>query len=197
MAITAATNDPLLQRILQFLQTLTPEESAALQALTQTREIRAGAFLLRSGQVCSDSFYLVSGVARKFTATSEKELTTEFFFAGDLAVSFASYTLQTPSKESIQALSDCTVQVTSHAGFEGAKRAFPKLLQLDLLMTEQYAAWLEERLLQLRTLDATQRYQRLLQQEPHIIQHVQLTHIASYLNVSLETLSRIRAKIGG
>ena len=63
------------------------------------------------------------------------------------------------------------------------------------MMTEYYAMWLEERLLQFHTLDARERYLQLVKEQPHFVQKVQLTHIASYLGVSLETLSRIRAKI--
>jgi hypothetical protein len=54
--------------------------------------------------------------------------------------------------------------------------------------------WLEDRLFQFHTMDATKRYQILLENHPHIIQNIPLTFIASYLGISLETLSRIRAK---
>ncbi len=67
-------------------------------------------------------------------------------------------------------------------------------MELDLLITELYTAWLEERLLEFQTLNATQRYEKMRQQTPHLIQQVQLTHLASYLGISLETLSRIRSK---
>ena len=67
-------------------------------------------------------------------------------------------------------------------------------LELDFLMTEYYALILEEKLFELSTQNATQRYEVLIKKSPHVVQQVQLTHIASYLNVSLETLSRIRAK---
>jgi hypothetical protein len=63
------------------------------------------------------------------------------------------------------------------------------------MMTEYYALWLEERLFQFHTLDATERYKLLLEKQPHFVQQIPLTYLASYLGVSLETLSRIRAKI--
>jgi len=62
-------------------------------------------------------------------------------------------------------------------------------------MTEYYVLWLEEKVFELHTQNATQRYETLLKKSPHIIQQVKLSQIASYLNISIETLSRIRAKI--
>ena len=63
------------------------------------------------------------------------------------------------------------------------------------MMTEYYAMWLEQRLFDFHTLDAAARYQKLLQKQPHIIKNIPLTIVASYLGISLETLSRIRARI--
>lgn len=68
-------------------------------------------------------------------------------------------------------------------------------MELDLMITEYHAMWLEERLFQFHSMDATQRYLLLLQDHPEFIRDIQLTHIASYLGVSLETVSRIRARI--
>nr|MCU0392988.1 Crp/Fnr family transcriptional regulator [Thermoflexibacter sp.] len=124
-----------------------------------------------------------------------KEITTEFFFKDELAVSFDSYTLQKPSREYIQALTDAVVNVTDYTKFQSLKSKHPSLQELDFLLTEYYALWLEEKVFELHTQNATQRYETLLKKSPHIVQQVQLTQIASYLNISLETLSRIRAKI--
>ena len=101
---------------------------------------------------------------------------------------------QKPSREFIQALTDTTISQTDFAAFQTAKQQFPKLATLDLMMTEYYAMWLEDRLFQFHTMDATSRYLKLIEDHPHIIQNIPLTFIASYLGISLETLSRIRAK---
>jgi CRP-like cAMP-binding protein len=112
-----------------------------------------------------------------------------------LATAFESYTLQQPSLESIQALTATVVNMTDYKAFQQLKKQSPQLQELDFLLTEYYALWLERKVAELHTLNATQRYALLLEKSPHVVQQVQLTHIASYLNVSLETLSRIRSKI--
>ncbi len=71
----------------------------------------------------------------------------------------------------------------------------PQFRELDFLMTEHFALQVENKMFELQTQNATDRYINLVAQSPHIVQHFPLTYIASYLNVSLETLSRIRGKI--
>jgi CRP-like cAMP-binding protein len=173
-----------LDKIDSYVKQLDSESLAALSQISTEKMLKKGDFLLRQNQICTKS-YLNDG----------KEITTELLFENDLAVSFKSYTLQKPSMEIIQAITDVKVSVTDYEAFQKAKKMYPKLLVLDLMMTEYYTIWLEERLFQFHTLSATERYSALITEHPHYLQSVPLTYIASYLGISLETLSRIRAKI--
>lgn len=184
-----------LTKINSFIDRLDKDTLSALKDISKTKIYRKGDFLLRQDEICRHSFTIDDGVLRKFYLNDGKEITTEFFFKNDLAISFDSYSLQKPSKEFIQALTHTTVYETDFTAFQNAKINFPKLVELDLFLTEYYAIWLENRLFEFHTLDATQRYLLLLKKQSHIIHNIPLTYIASYLGISLETLSRIRAKI--
>jgi CRP-like cAMP-binding protein len=184
-----------LAKIEKYLHALDEKAKTALEEVTSTKEYKKGSYLLQEGDVCKNSFLIQQGIARKFYAVEGKEITTEFFFENDIAVSLQSYTLQQPSHESIQAIEKCTLSVINYRAFQKVKREHSNLIQLDLMLTEYYAMWLEERLFLFHSLDATQRYQLLLKEQPHFIQFIPLAYIASYLGISLETLSRIRAKI--
>ncbi len=174
---------------------MSSDAKEALDNAGTTRRFKKGDFLLKQGEISRFSFLIEQGTLRKYYLKEDKEITTELLFPEDSAISFASYTLQQPSKEYIQAIEDVTTSVTEHRAFQKLKLKFPEFMQLDLMMTEYHAMWLEERLFQFHTLDATQRYLRLLKEQPKYVENIQLTHIASYLGISLETLSRIRAKI--
>lgn len=187
-------NDYLI-KINSFIEQLDSDTLSLLKEISKRKTYKKGDFLLRQDEVCRSSFSIEQGVVRKFYLNNDKEITTEFFFADEIAVSFDSYCQQKPSREFIQALTDTTVSQTDFNTFQNAKIKFPKLVEFDLLLTEYYAMWLEYRLFEFRTLDATQRYLLLLQEHSQVVQNIPLTHIASYLGVSLETLSRIRAKI--
>jgi CRP-like cAMP-binding protein len=184
-----------IDKITHLIENLDEDTLLSLEAVSKSKVFSKGDYLLKAESVCSKSYWVESGIIRKFYLHNDKEITTEFYFKDDLATSYDSYTLQKPSREYIQALTDTIVNVTDYEDFQNIKKAHPQLQELDFLMTEYYALWLEEKVFELHTQNATQRYQTLLKKSPHIIQQVQLMQIASYLNVSLETLSRIRAKL--
>jgi CRP-like cAMP-binding protein len=185
---------PYLQKINEFISKLDAETLSALASISIEKELKKGDYLLREDEVCRKSCLIEKGIARKYYLHNGKEITTELYFENDIAVSFESYCLQKPSNEFIQALTDISISQTDFIAFQEAKKKYPTLVILDLLMTEYYSMWLEDRLFQFHTMDTTSRYNKLINEHPHIVQNIPLTFIASYLGVSLETLSRIRAK---
>jgi CRP-like cAMP-binding protein len=72
---------------------------------------------------------------------------------------------------------------------------YHELERLLRIAYEKYYIRLEERFVNAQFKTATERYQNLLRQTPHIIERVPLGYIASYLGISQETLSRIRNRI--
>lgn len=178
----------------RFLGSLDGGTMEALEAISVSKSFKKGALLLKPGEVCQWSYQILDGIARKYYLNEEKQISTELYFEGDIAISFGSYALQNPSTEYIEALTEVKVSATNYYAFQEAKAKYPKLMELDIMLLEYYGLWIEERMLQLRTLSAKQRYNLILQQSPNILKHVPLGIVASYLGISLETLSRIRAK---
>jgi CRP-like cAMP-binding protein len=186
---------PYINKIYNYIDTLDTDTLTVLNSISTVKKYNKGELLLRQSEICNRSFLLIDGIARKYYLDNGKEITTELYFEKDLAVSFDSYALQKPSREIIEALTDVTVSVINYTSFQKAKASYPKLITLDLMFVEYYAMWVENRLFQFHTLTATERYLDILNKTPHIVQTIPLTIIASYLGISLETLSRIRAKI--
>lgn len=184
-----------IEKIRALISSFDQETLEALSKITVVEQFRKGEVLLHQGEICRKSRYIIHGVARKFFFSDKKEITTEFFFKDDLAVSFKSYIHQKPGKEIIECLTDVMVETVDYIAFETVKKQFPQLMEYDILMTELYTIWLEDRLFDFYALSAKERYESILKKSPEYFHHLKLTHIASYLGVSLETLSRIRAKI--
>ncbi len=184
-----------LDTIQQYINNLPHEVHQALNGASVIRHYKKGDLLLKQGEVCQRSFHLHSGIARKYYLNDGKEITTEIYFKNDLALSFESYVLQTPGHEYIEALSDLDASIMPFQAFRALRKKFPALMELDVMLSEYYAIWLEQRLFQFYTLDATLRYKAMLEKSPQLVQFIPLTILASYLGISLETLSRIRAKI--
>ncbi|MDX1905435.1 MAG: Crp/Fnr family transcriptional regulator [Bacteroidia bacterium] len=187
--------DACLMQISAAMQALPPEAAEALDAIAHTRHVAKGEYLLREGDICTAGYWVESGILRKYSLSpAGKEITSEICLPQDMALSLQSYTLQLPSREYIQAITDSSVSLIQHRDYEPLKQQFPALQALDMMLTEYYALWLEERLWQFHTLDATARYRLLVTRSPQVLREVPLTHIASFLGITLETLSRIRAK---
>jgi CRP-like cAMP-binding protein len=184
-----------VKKINRLIESFDEKTLSSLQDVCKLKTYKKGEFLLKSENICNNSFWVENGILRKFYLHNEKEITTEFYFKDDLAISFDSYTLQKPSREYIQAVTDTVVNAIDFNNFQTIKNRYPILQELDFLLTEYYALWLEEKVFELHTQNATQRYKTLLEKSPNIVQQIKVNQIASYLNVSIETLSRIRAKI--
>lgn len=184
-----------IDKINNYIKALDNETLTVLQSISSEKKYKKGDLLLRQNEICVKSYLVINGIARKYYINDGKEITTELYFENDLAVSFDSYTLQQPSREFIEALTDVTVSITHYQAFQDTKTKYPKLLALDLMLAEHYGMWVENRLFEFHTMTATERYLDILKKSPHIVQSIPLTVIASYLGISLETLSRIRAKI--
>ncbi len=184
-----------LPDFIEFLQTLDKAKADVIHSLCKEVVIKKGTYLLREGQTCSKSYLICSGVARKFFCYGDKEITTEIYLKGDVAFALESSVQQIPSAENIVAVTDIDALCIDDTAFVEAKKAHAWLVELDLVFIEQYTIQLERRLREQYTLNAAERYKRILDQSPALLQSVPLKIIASYLNVTVERLSRIRATV--
>ncbi len=187
--------NPYIKRIKDLSNNLNPDIHAELEGGFVNKQFAKGVYLLRPGQVCMAHLLIKDGVARKFYEHNEKEITTEVYFHDDVAVSLDSYIMRKPADVYIEALTDLEVTIIDYSRFHKVKEKYPEVMMLDKMFIEYYATWFEQRLREFQTMDASQRYLSLLKKDPRIVQQLPVTLIASYLNVSLETLSRIRSKL--
>lgn len=174
---------------------LTKDILDSIENYSETKRFEKGALLFRQDNVCKDLFWVNDGICRIYYLHDGKEITAEFFFPESFIVSTKSFVLSQPANEFAEALTDVEVIVMSRDNFNTLKAEHPELAPVELKLVELYAIWLENRIVEFQTQDATTRYRNLIKDNPHYIRQIPLTHIASYLGISLETLSRIRAKI--
>jgi CRP-like cAMP-binding protein len=151
-------------------------------------------YLLREGEYCKNINYIKSGIFRNFYLKEGTEVITSFAFPSDISTILRSVLLNEPSREYIQAITDCEIFSISVENYLGLKTKYPVIEKMDAKITQLYALMLEERIFSLKFHTAAQRYQLLLLREAQIVKHVPLTYIASYLGITLETLSRIRTQ---
>lgn len=140
-------------------------------------------------------YFLETGSLRGYYNLDGKEITHWFGFENDFITSFHSFITQQPAIESIQLLENSTLWSISKEALTGLYNQHHEIERLVRIVYEQYYIRLEERYVNAQFKTATERYEELLQQRPHIVERVSLGHIAAYLGISQETLSRIRSRL--
>lgn len=151
--------------------------------------------LLSPGETARRVYFVRSGFLRAyFIDDSGNECTTWFTGKGDLMISISSFFTQQPANEYIEVLQDCKLQSISWLELNAYYADFREANLVGRLITQRYFTLSEERAILLRTRSPEQRYDLLLRNHPEIEQQTTQQNIASFLNISRETLSRIRRK---
>lgn len=179
---------------LNNIQMLPPDLRLRLNELVVEESFPKKALLLKAGMVSHRIYFIKKGFVRAFYFKDSNAYTTWFMGEGEIIISVYSFFSRKPSFESIEVLEDCVLQSISWEQLQEIYHTFPTFNVTGRIITEQYYIRREERAIDLQTLTATKRYEKLLADYPRIAQIASLGQIATYLGIKQETLSRIRAK---
>lgn len=161
----------------------------------QLIEIEKGGLIQKEGQVANFLYYFSEGSARSFYIREKRDITVSFTLEGEFLTSMYSFVTRKTSYENIEALENCVLYRISYEDLQNLFLVFPEIEHVYRVLLEQYYIILEERLVFSKFKAAKVRYLELMDKAPQIIQKASVGHIASYLDMSIETLSRVRSKI--
>jgi CRP-like cAMP-binding protein len=153
-------------------------------------------YLLKEGQIEKKYWFLESGFIRSYVIdTQGNDITFNLYASKDVVIDYPSMFFFAPTRENIQALTDCVCWEITFDNFQEMFNTIPNFReqQRSLLVGSYFA--LKEHSISLIADEAKQRYIKLLKEKPHIIQNVSLKHIATFLGITDTSLSRIRKEI--
>lgn len=186
-----------LEKMRQAVRQLThiqENEWAAFAEKVRFQVFNKESFLCREGEVERSIFFLTKGSTRNFFIKDGKEFTINFHFEGEFVTSYYSFLTRQPSTVFIEAMEDVETCVIQQEWLYQFYDQYKTGERIGRLMAEhQYIARLQ-REIELLSLSAEERYARLIQRNPHLVHHISVKHLASYLGVQPESLSRIRAR---
>ena len=180
--------------IQKFIQ-LTDDEFEYFHDLLKIQNFQEGQNLLDYGSICDRAYLILTGCIRYFNVVDGEEITGQFFFENTWYSDYESYLFNAPSQQTIQAIESTRVAILTKDALDHLYSKIPKFERFGRLMAENAFLGLRKRTEALTHQSATERYLELLEKRPKVIQRVAQKHIASYLNVKPQSLSRIRKEI--
>jgi len=181
-----------------FRQTFafTEEEFALFLSYFTVKTVTKKDYYLRAGECCHSKAYLNKGCARNFVLDEQGHERILFFAFEDWWLGdFDSYYSGKPATNYIQLLEDSELLVISKENFQKAEKEISKLTQWYSFKMLRSASASRNRIEEMKTLSAEERYLKLIENQPHIFQRIPLQHIASYLNIEPQSLSRMRNRL--
>lgn len=149
--------------------------------------------LLRAGKICRKIYYIERGILRFYYYNEqEKDVTHWFRFEQAFITEIDSFIGQQESDYYIETLEDCILYSISLDQFHQLSNTFPATEKIWTAVLASFLIELGEKVKDLQFRDAKTRYNNLLKKHPDILQRVALGHIASYLGITQQSLSRIR-----
>jgi CRP-like cAMP-binding protein len=162
----------------------------------EEKEIKKGELFLREGQVSNQYLILKEGFMRAYSFDLDgNEVTTAFHNKTYPVFEVASFFSRTPSKEHIQALTDCYGWMITYEQLNMLFHSIPEFRNFGRSILVKGFAALKTRMLSMITETAEERYVALIESNPEIFQYAPLKQIASYLGITDTTLSRIRKEM--
>ena len=175
--------------------TMTHEELDILESVLMPMKFAKGERVLNEGDTCQYIYWIVKGLVRQYYFKNGKELTEYMATENTIMMSIESLFLLYPSMQVIQALEPTLIYAMPKNELEAvAMRSvniqilYRKILEESLIISQQRADML-------RFESAQDRYQKLVKSSPQLVLRAPLVYIASYLQMTPETLSRVRTAV--
>lgn len=182
----------------ETISSILPASDAVLEAIGlefHSVTLPRNELIFPMGSVAKHIFYIEKGLARMFYYNDAgKDITYEFFTEGNFATPSESFLEQKPSPYSIELLEDSDLRYVSQDGLNRLLDHFPELEKIKSHILAHFLFQANRRIVALQFQNAPQRYETLENTQGNIIQRAPLGHIASYLGITQETLSRIRGR---
>lgn len=186
--------DRLINSFLKF-GSLSQSEKEAIIKSTEVKEFKKGDFLLKEGQKSINSYFVLQGCIRQYNLSDGDEKTTRFFVEGEWIISVDEISENPISMHNWICMEDCILVIGNEEKAQELFDKFPKLETISRKIVEKAFSEIQKTILYYHSETPEQRYLSLVDKYPDILQRVPQYHIASYIGVKPESLSRIRKRV--
>lgn len=184
---------PKLESILKNIAQFSEGELELIEPFFERVELARDEVLLEEGQPCTAVFLVESGILRNYYNNDGLDINLSFTFEKQFTTNFEAYISREPSKITILAMEKSVVWImktrafTQEHGSSTTFSTFIRRLAIRMLLTTEE----HHNMMMMNT--PADRYHYILDKKPELIQRIPLKHLASYIGITRETLSRIRS----
>lgn len=189
------TSLAIAHEIVEQTYPLSKEGLQALASILVRTEVRKGQNFLNEGEICTQMGYIYKGLVRQYYYKNGKEMTEHISNEGNVFICIESFLQQKPTRLIVEALENTVIYGIPYkpllqlaAESMEIEQVYRGMLQNSLIMSQT-------KMDMFRFESAKDRYLRLMREQPEVIKRAPLSYIASYLLMTPETLSRVRASI--
>lgn len=189
------THKTVARRITGFYYPLVGEALDAFAQLLERKVFTKGEVVIAEGQVSRQMVYVERGMIRQFYYKNGRDLTEHFSYEGSMVICLESFLKQEPTRLLAETLETSVVWCIPYEGLHELIRIYPELEIMYRKVMESSLIISQVKADMFRFETAHERYDKLMKYQPEVIKRAPLVHIASYLLMSPETLSRVRAGV--
>ncbi len=189
--ISLTTRD-VARELARRYSTMTHEELDVLENVLVPMKFQKGEMILSEGQTCTNIYWIAKGLVRQFYYKNGKELTEHMATENNIVMCIESLFKEEPTRLQIVALEPTVIYALPKDALEQAsiksvniQMLYRKILEESLILSQIHADML-------RFESAQDRYVKLVKSQPQLVLRAPLVYIASYLQMTPETLSRVR-----
>ena len=193
MATIGLTTRDVARELARRYSTMTHEELDVLEGILVPMKFQKGEIILREGDICKDIYWVAKGLVRQFYYKNDKELTEYMAIEDNIVMSIESLFKEQPSTQQIVALEPTILFALPKKDLEheavrnvNIQMLYRKILEESLIISQIHAD-----LMRFET--AQDRYMKMCKLYPQVVLRAPLVYIANYLQMTPETLSRVRA----
>lgn len=175
---------------------LSDDELELLKPYFISKQVRKRQYVLNAGDTCQYITFVENGLLRSFTVDDEgTEHVVQFATEGGWISDVGSFVSGKDALYNIEALEDSEILHLTREAMDDLLERVPVMERFFRLLMQNNIVVLQRRVIAYMTMSAEEKYLHLIEVAPGIITRASQQHIASYLNVTPETLSRVRKKI--
>lgn len=184
--------DDILKAIGKKYAVLSPDCQKDLLAHVNLRTIEKGEIVVSEGQYADKAYFIIQGCARAYYLIDGRDITDWIAFKNEFISPIVSFFSDQPSPHYIGFLQQSIVFEVSRESVDTLSQKHHDFERLMRTIITEVMLSQRQRSASILFQSAEQRYKYVLTYRPEIIQRIPLTHLASYLGMTLETLSRVR-----